>query len=421
MKKVTALIMSAVMMLCVFSGCNSKNGQDNVKTETTTKAATVPTEKIDTGKVIFSSNAVAVDDEYSYFCKTFGKITDNSDKCGLYKAKLSDPSEQTLISKGVYVQDIFVTDEWIYYPAYAEESDYESLYRVSKDGKEKSIVTDKDYDKIYAKENGIGKFFVDGDYVYLNGFYGDYIYRRSLIDGKYEKLCDITYITTLICIDKYIYFSDGGNLYRMKKDGTDLKKLTDICVSVFTFRLLPDNCLYFLKNDEVIDGIACSQLYKINLDGTGLEKVTEESDYVKCFCSDSDYVYYSTCKFSEDRSKIVYSEIKKLNVNTGEKEEVVKLEDRVVMDMEAVGDYLFYDSDSWRALNMKTMKSEVLVDDSSGLLNKVGDRVFNISSGFTPKSFYEFYFEKGVLKSYCIDKDLAKNITLDPEYRDSQN
>ena len=46
MKKVTALIMSAVMMLCVFSGCNSKNGQDKVKTETTTKASRANTESL---------------------------------------------------------------------------------------------------------------------------------------------------------------------------------------------------------------------------------------------------------------------------------------------------------------------------------------------------------------------------------------
>lgn len=199
-----------------------------------------------------------------------------SDANKLYRMK-PDGKERTQLTEDA-AANVIVADGWVYYIRFVEAQPGEpsrSLYKMKLDGSEQQAVVEKE----------ITFFNVQGNQLYyLLGEGG--LYQANL-DGTEAKLISDTQISNFIVQGGYIYYAhneketreeDEGTyeteyatLWRMKKDGTDHKKLSEGIIAAFN---MDENFIYFSsgKGDDLQ-----MELKKMKLDGSDVTNINSES------------------------------------------------------------------------------------------------------------------------------------------------
>ncbi len=90
----------------------------------------------------------------------------------------------------------------------------------------------------------------------------------------------------------WIYYINNGSLYKMKTDWTGKTKLTD---KAYQLRI-DGETIYYLD-----DSVICN-LFKINADGTGNMKLSD--DIVSSFAVSDNWIYYSTKKSNDEMNDL---------------------------------------------------------------------------------------------------------------------
>lgn len=180
-------------------------------------------------------------------------------------------SAGNIMNLGIVVEK----DEWIYY---LSDNDDGKLYKVKKDGSNRTKVSD---------DNGMYLNIV-GDFLYYCNLSDDGKLYKIKIDGtERTKLSDD--VAEQIIVDKYwIYYTNSSdesiNLYKIKTDGTSRTKLnSDITLNPN----LENGYIYYVN---ALD----SKIYKVKTDGSGRAKVSDE---ITGFISvDNGWIYYSNAE-----------------------------------------------------------------------------------------------------------------------------
>jgi len=186
-----------------------------------------------------SFNSVSVVGGWIYY-------RDSGNKNNIYKVKTDGTGKKKLNKDNS--QNVCVSGDWIYY---ANNSDGGKIYRVTTDGKSKKKICDA------ANASNV---IVDGDYVYFSTVQG--IFKlKSDGSGKVQTLIGDS-ASNLNISDGYIYYTNemydkDGSLYRMKTNGTGVKRLTNERASDINIAGKWIFCMY--ANDY----------YRMNLDGSG--------------------------------------------------------------------------------------------------------------------------------------------------------
>ena len=179
----------------------------------------------------------------------------------------------------------------------------------------------------------------EGDYIYTSAYYSDGLWKINLDTFEKELICPYN-ASDVNIVDGWIYAafynvenrrSESTGVYKIKTDGTQLTKLTDLYlvnVSVVNNKLYgiswEKNCIYSMNLDgtqlhELINygfstlNVTDHSLYMSNnsirtldLDTGELTEVLNTGVSPEYFIVDGDYIYYYVSKFEKGYSGELY-------------------------------------------------------------------------------------------------------------------
>ncbi len=226
------------------------------------------------------ASCINVIGEYIYFL--------NDNYAGkIYKIKL-DGSELEKVCDDEIANFMYIKDGWIYY---SNKSDSEQegnavrgrLYKIKLDGSEKTKLTD-----IRISQS----FSVGDEFIYLHGYsnekkevhYGDgstkienesALFRLDLDGDNLKKIG--TYADTILEYKNEVYFLNLQGIYNIDKNGNKKKTLfkADEDQKPIRSLIIQDDYMYFKVNSASYD----APIYRMKLDGTGFECITEDKCY----------------------------------------------------------------------------------------------------------------------------------------------
>lgn len=283
----------------------------------------------------------------------------------LYKMK-EDGSYKTKLTNNI-ASYINIVDEWIYYIS------SDGIYKVRVDGTEnkkiRDLMDDKKY-KINTEFNDISNYKNEFYDLYFQGnnlYFIDYTrapmedgYKMLIsmdTEGKNEKVHETGANITGFIIDKdYIYFWGSfhvGGLYKMKLDDSNKSTLTKLFITNVN---MLNNQYYFTVSDyenpavnghifttkdeflsesvlKISDYVTClnvtnkkiyyttidepKTIYKANLDGSNIEKVSTIDNQISNITFEGKWVYFVSTFY--DSQGIAKSEMYKVNPDGGGK------------------------------------------------------------------------------------------------------
>lgn len=262
-----------------------------------------------------------------------------------------------------------VKDDMIYY--INSKDDYR-LYKVKTDGTEKTWLYK---DTPYAEVSDV-PFFINvvGDWLYYANLMEDYSIYKVRLNGKDRTKLNGDESWNVTVIDNWIYYineSDEGCLYRIDINGASKTKLNEYDSKYLDIK--PD-WLYFVNNDDgrtiyrmkaddpsVVErleniyawGINVSEgwiyfsnemdlhyLYKVNIDGTGLTKLCDDTAYDIHVVGE--WVYYSNASDGDKLYKIKVDGTERTMIYDG---------DACLLNI--VGDYIYFIHDEEELLLYK--------------------------------------------------------------------
>lgn len=183
--------------------------------------------------------------------------------------------------------DSFVVDESYVY--YTDVSDGDRLYRMNYDGTHPTLIINE---KIYS-------FTVSDDTVFYSS--GNGIYKLDYLNNETTKLS--TDGKNILVEDNWVYFSPtDDSLSRVKDDGTQEQQLQ---YDINDYYIL-DNGLYYTKMEEISGGYGYQlTLYRQDVDTLEVSEITT-LDRVITATFDSDYLYYEVYRKDGMVKKGVY-------------------------------------------------------------------------------------------------------------------
>lgn len=209
----------------------------------------------------------------------------------LVKYNINTKSSEIIVSE-MFSKVLNIIDDWIYYEAWGDD-----LYRVKNDGTNNMKLLDSNIYDVHIDSSGIYYLISKSELtieecckVNLDG-----TNKQILID---DLIAD--YAFTSQVYKDYIYYQNDG-LYRIKKDGTDKKKVID--KPTWTFKIMGDHIYYCYQGD----------LYSAECDGSKQEKIIEDIGY--SFTKYKDSIFY----FKEDEE---HSELFRYNLTSKHSEQV---------------------------------------------------------------------------------------------------
>lgn len=210
-------------------------------------------------------NSVGNINNWGYYASTDDWIyySSFSQAGGLYKIK-KDGSEKTKIIDG-HPAYINIKDEYFYY------SDGWKLTRVKLDGSDKQVLA-----------NSAFHVNVKGEYIYYtnNGYQDGFIFKMKT-DGSEKKQLNNDHASQIVVSGDSIYYTSYYNkLIKVDLEGQSKKKL--LTGKQINDLNIDGDWMYFNFNQK---------LYKMKIDGTELTKLSDDNP--KFINVNGDWIYYS--------------------------------------------------------------------------------------------------------------------------------
>jgi len=298
MKKLIFVLLLSCIFILSFTGCESEN------TDTDISQSPVP-ENVDTISAIYGNTSgnlsnggyFAIKDDSVYFrnpninnglCKmaidgdniellttdkaSFINVIGDwiyyrnwDDNHKLYKVRTDGSDKQRIADEKA--DNISVIDDWIFY-SHKENNRATSLCKIGVDGQNKKRI-------FYKAGVTVTDIFVSDGWIYFNALYRgnrESEFYKIRTDGSEGQILLTGIVSGHIEVDDWIFFQDKKDdykLYRMKTDGTEKIKITDV-------RVVSINCddkwIYFetQKNGSYF-------LNKVDFDGTNSQIIFDEA------------------------------------------------------------------------------------------------------------------------------------------------
>lgn len=138
--------------------------------------------------------------------------------------------------------------------------------------------------------NAPGNIAQGGKFIYYNGFIYttefDFYLSRMKPDGSGKKIIDEVYRPQYLNIkDGLLYYYSQGSLYRSTLTGSSIKKINDF--NSITKFIIYDNYIYYINHKD------SNRIYRMNLDGTGRKKLSNDKD-MKNLSITNRYIFYAS-------------------------------------------------------------------------------------------------------------------------------
>lgn len=222
-----------------------------------------------------------VNDDYAIYLNKSGKYIYYLDakEDSIVKVKTNGKDKETIV-KDVDKATVTVVDNWIYY------FDNSCFYRIKTNGENKKIISKK----------YIENYQVVGDWIYYSYMNdGNYVIAKMKTNGENVSKIDKQAGKSFFVNGKNIYYiRENGEegkyeLYKIKTNGKDKKKITDINetieLSIINFN---ENKLYYIKKNEDLE----SAIYKMDLKGKNETKIVDIKGYTTNINIHNNWIYY---------------------------------------------------------------------------------------------------------------------------------
>lgn len=194
------------------------------------------------------------DDDYaSYINLVNGKLYYTGDNNKLFSMNTDGSDKQMLRDFVVGRNLVFVVDDWIYFTQ-GNSSMNKPLYRMKTDGSARTLLEQYQVSSLAVYE---GKIYYTIDFSKL--------FVMDLNGSHKQKLLDGGYITNIVMQDHTMYFNYKEQLYTMNLDGTGLSKISDHNAQDIN---ISGNYLYYSNHSEY-----SKKLFRINLTDYTSEKL----------------------------------------------------------------------------------------------------------------------------------------------------
>lgn len=267
----------------------------------------VNSDNVVTGEIVYEDN------EWIYF-------KDECDKYKLYKIRKDGTEKTKVIDTDVYVQ--IIKEGWIYY------LDSSKLYKIKTDGTNKVQMVNENIENLKVIE----------EYIYYVNYSTKTLSRINMYSNQYQKLTNdkIQYFFT---VDKdWIYYSngsDGSKLYKIKMDGTNRTKLND----QMTYEInIIDSYIYYSTRDSKNIG----SFFKIKTDGSDKQALSSNSlaSQLKVI---GEWIYFvENTDPGSHASPVSKSRISKLKIGTSQIIPVTSIIDNQVTIMDIKDNWITY-------------------------------------------------------------------------------
>jgi hypothetical protein len=209
-----------------------------------------------------------------------------------------------------------------------------------------------------------GSSSIQGDRIYFsNTNDGGTLYSMKT-DGSDLRKLNEEWIQWFYLSDGMIYYQDGsGLIYSMKTDGSSQQRLSDDASGAI--HVLDGKIYYSNRNDDY-------KLYSMNIDGSDRKKLSDDNPLYMNVVGDQ--IYYSG-ELNGSDAKGIY----RIKTDGSEK---TKLSDDLPFDMLVVDDWIYFNNqrDEYKLYAMRTDGSDrhKLIDDYALKMSIVGDRIYYV-------------------------------------------
>lgn len=321
----------------------------------------------------------------------------------LCKANLNDFKFERLTDENI--KDVNVYGNYIYY---VNEFDSDSLYAMKIDGSNRKKIKEGPISKINIVENGV---------FYFNDVHNE-IYRMNLKTKVKEKVSKSSPSSAIVYNGSVIYTTDikkdkrRGSLNFVTASSKKEKMLSYIEDGWQKVLKIDNDWIYFIRNINYKEKIV-KKLYRVRLDGSKLQEVSENFDESKDEVKD-DFIYsvvdVSQNKFVFTKEKIGSNQCEKLM--NYEKQPLNKVYSNTGIKINYVEDgYIYYsinyelkDSKLYSHLYKFNLKKK-----SNEIINK--DKIINLLK-FKKYIYYNTLSDLGTLYSMNLNGN-EKNKILD--------
>lgn len=255
---------------------------------------------------INSGGLAAINDGWIYYHNA-------KDEGKLYKIKTDGTGKEEVCSDSPL--SINVVGDWIYYE---NISDNMKIYKIRKDGTCRTKINDDESWHATVMDNWI---------YYTNEVDGGHMYKIGVDGACREKLNDYSsrYVNVKWDWIYHVNADEGRAIYRIKQNDSEAQLQMLEGVNAWGINILGDFIYFTNENDN-------HRLYKINLDGTGLTKLCDDTVYDIQVVED--WIYFSN---SNDDSKLY--KIKTDGTNK------TKIYDGTACLINIVGDWIYFSND----------------------------------------------------------------------------
>lgn len=182
-----------------------------------------------------------------------------------------------------YVVDLVTDGEYIYY----ENLNDEKEYRIKTDGTNRELLANIRGWNLNAL----------GDSIYFSSEDGVYSVKKD--GSRLKKLSSISQPYTLWLYQNKIYFfaSSDGCIYAMNLDGSNFQKILNNCAHEFR---ISNGYIFFQRYDDKY----MPYLFKANLDGTGVKKLSDYAFTTETFDLNKNNIFFTSS--SKDHTDALY-------------------------------------------------------------------------------------------------------------------
>ncbi|NBI30397.1 DUF5050 domain-containing protein [Chengkuizengella marina] len=210
-----------------------------------------------------------MDEAVYYMTKVEEKILyTQSNELGIFMIDTDGSNKEQITGDSTH--QFIVQDSWVYY---VDASDRNRLTKVKLDGTDKVVLSDDEIHSFLIQENCI---------YYVNRSNELNLYKMKT-DGSSRLLVSKDSVTNLKILDDWIYYLFENNIYKINKDGLELDIVSNEYIQFFQ---ISQDWIYY--RTEGIGG----NLWRMKLDGTNKEQISisgYDLDFIEIW---DDWVFY---------------------------------------------------------------------------------------------------------------------------------
>ncbi|MFS1512271.1 DUF5050 domain-containing protein [Chengkuizengella sp. SCS-71B] len=230
-----------------------------------------------------------IDEAVYFMTKVEQKILyTQSNELGIYMIDTDGSNKEKLTGDSTH--QFIVQGSWVYY---VNASDQNRLTKVRLDGTDKVVLSEDEIHSFLIQENWI---------YYVNRSYELNLYKMKT-DGSSKLLVSRDSVTNLKMLDDWIYYLFENNIYKINTDGLELDIVSNEYIQFFQ---ISQDWIYY--RTEGVGG----NLWRMKLDGTNKEQISisgYDLDFIEIW---DDWVFYYSA-FLNKELFILDEETKKIS------------------------------------------------------------------------------------------------------------